>query len=278
MVDETYSTDSLKIAHSTVSNEEIACVVQKHYDIRLIDDCYLLQSGYNDVYIFECVDQSRWIARLRGIRPSGPGNIEYGVSMLDHLSAKGVGVGVAEAIRPRSGNAGVEVQLAEGPRRLVLFHFLSYENPKTLEDWESTRLGLAKIHNASEGHRGPFNLYTLDMDHLLRSPISWLLPAPSLDASLGELLKKLATDIGSDLQALGDLSWVACHGDCHGGNNFIRVSSSGEREAMPVFVRMRHLLWFSERAGRRDQWGIGALPLLRLREEAKLLEHWREEL
>ncbi len=335
MVRERDSISPLEISNSTVTSDGIFRVIQKHYDINQINEGYLLQSGYNDTYIFECVDKSRWIARLSGNRPRGSANIEYEVSMLEHLSANGVPV--AGPVRPRTGAAGVEVELAEGLRTLAVFHFINGDDPETLEDWELTGSGLAKIHNASEDYSGPASRYTLDIDHLLRSPMKLLLQVPRLDQGISELLNKLATDIESDFKAAGDLSRIGCHGDCHGGNNFIQSNSSNEREAVffdfddsgpgylaydlsvflwnqlggrkslsekasdnwnrflkgyeqerelafadrkaiPIFVRMRHLLWLSERAGRRDQWGIGALRSSHLSEDAEMLDHLRSTL
>lgn len=335
MTNDTPRTDSLTIAHSTVSSEGITYLLQKHYEIRQISECHLIQSGYNDVYVFECTDQSRWIARLSGIRPRGPANIEYEVSLLDHLNTKGVSV--ANAIRTRTGDTGIEVELPEGPRCLTVFHFVKGDNPGSLDDWQLTGSGLARIHNASDSYNGPASLYQLDINHLLRSPMKWLLNVPKLDDSLRDLLNKLAADMEFDFNALGDLNWTACHGDCHGGNNYIYAGSSSkreavffdfddsgpgylaydlavflwsqlednkslsekgssnwkqflngyeserelavvDREALPVLVRIRHILWLGEHAGRCDQWGLSALPKPWLRKQAELLEHWRKQL
>ena len=150
--------------------------------------------------------------------------------MLEHVAARGAVV--AEPVRPLSGSAGVVVSMPEGPRRLAFFHHVEGEPPDTPDDVALTGEGLATLHEAAEGYPGPASRYRYDVDHLVRAPLSWILRAPTMTVALRERFEASALAIESDLAACGPLTHVACHGDCHGGNNFIRTTRTGEREAV----------------------------------------------
>lgn len=222
--------DALPIAHSILSGEGMARLVREHYGFGPGSDCHLLRSGYNEVYALDAVDGSRRIARLGALRVRGAANVDYEVSMLEHVAARGALV--AEPVRPLSGSAGVVVSMPEGPRHLTLFHRVEGELPDTPDDIAFTGEGLATLHEAAEGYVGPTSRYRYDVDHLLRAPLSWILRVPTMDVALRKRFEASALAIESDLAACGPLTHVACHGDCHGGNNFVRPTQAGEREAV----------------------------------------------
>ncbi len=324
--------DVVPIAHSILSGDGVARLVHEHYGFGSGSDCHLLSSGYNEVYALEGVDGSRRIARLGTLRARGAANVDYEISMLEHVAARGAVV--AEPVRPLSGSAGVVVSMPEGPRWLTLFHRVEGELPDTPDDIALTGEGLATLHEAAEGYAGPVSRHRYDVDHLLRAPLSWIVQAPTMNDALRERFEASALAIESDLAACGPLTHVACHGDCHGGNNFVRTMQTGEREAVffdfddaapgplaydlavflwnllngqaapteetssewsryldgyrrrrelatadveaiPLFVRLRHVLWLGERASRSHQWGSAALPHERLIEQPDLFESWR---
>ena len=220
---------ALPIAHGILSGDGVARLVHERYGFDPAG-CHLLRSGYNEVYALDGADDSRRIARLGALRARGPADVDYEVSVLEHVTARGAVV--AEPIRPLSGAAGVLVPMPEGPRCLTLFHHVEGETPGTNDDIALTGEGLATLHAAAEDYDGPAGRYELDVEHLLRIPLSWLLQAPTMDDALHERFRTLALEIESDLAARGPLMRVACHGDCHGGNNFIRTTAAGEREAV----------------------------------------------
>jgi Ser/Thr protein kinase RdoA (MazF antagonist) len=65
----------------------------------------------------------------------------------------------------------------------------------------------------------------------LTRPLQRILTIPTLD----QKLRQDFTDIGESLkrqsEGLTNLTTVACHGDCHGGNTFINNGANGERMA-----------------------------------------------
>ena len=170
------------------------------------------------------------MARLGALRARGAANIDYEVALLEHMACRGAGV--AEPFRPRSGTSGVMVRVPEGRRCLALFRYLDGEPPESAEDIELTGAGLARLHASAADYAGPPSLYALDVAHLLTRPLGWLLQAPTLDDDLRERFGALASTLEPDRTTLQSLSRVACHGDCHGGNSFVRTANGGRREAV----------------------------------------------
>ena len=217
----------LVISHSVLASEEVRHVVEQHYPIGAVAQCYLLRRSFNEAYFLQAANGARYVARLSSIRARGPANVGYEVSMLAHLSSRGIGV--AEPILPTSGATHVMLELPEGSRPLALFRFVEGDVPESLDDVELTGAELAKIHLNSQDYAGPSSLYRIDVDHLLKTPLTWLLQAPTVDAGLRDSLNALASSLDSSLAGMPDLTAVACHGDCHGANNFIWTRPDGVR-------------------------------------------------
>lgn len=220
-------TGPLKTTHSVLASEEVAQIINAHFPVTRVADCYLLRRGFNEVYLVRCENGAKFVARLSAIRARGPANIDYEVSLLIHLASKGAGV--AEVLRPTSGGSCVDVPMPEGPRPLALFKFVEGSAPATLEDIEFTGCALAGLHMAAEGYAGPPSRFKIDADHLLHRPLEWLLSAPTVDDDLRARFSDVAAMLDSNLAERSGLSIAACHGDCHGGNNFIRIQDDGAR-------------------------------------------------
>ena len=184
-----------------------------------IEHCELLRRGFNEVYEVRAAT-GHYVARLSALRARGPSNVPYEMAQLSHLALQGAGVaeGVAGPLR---------LELPEGARDLAVFRYVEGASPESAADFGVTGEGLALLHQAAEGYAGPPSRYTLDLDHLVRRPLGWLLEAPTMDGALRDEFALLAEQV---LQQIGDaqgLTRVACHGDCHGGNNFIHTAQDG---------------------------------------------------
>jgi len=214
----------MQAAHTILSGEAIAqALSQQRGELGAIEQCELLRRGFNEVYGVRTA-KGRFVARLSALRARGPANVAYELSMLAHVQSNGgnVAAGVGDAVR---------LALPEGVRELAVFRHLEGSGPEVAQDFEPTGEELARIHQAADGYSGPASRYTLDLHHLVERPLAWLKDAPTMDESLREDYDALANEV---VQAVGGgegLKRVACHGDCHGGNNFIQTAADGSRRA-----------------------------------------------
>lgn len=202
------------IAHALSSRQE---------ELGIIEHCELLRRGFNDVYEVQ-TGKGRFVARLSALRARGPANLEYELSMLACAEANGANVaaGVGGAIK---------LTLPEGVRELAVFRHIDGTAPESPQDFEATGEELARIHQATEGYSGPISRYTLDFHHLVERPLSWLKQLPAMDEDLRDEYEALAHEVGRVLGSGAGLKLVMCHGDCHGGNNFIQAQTHGSRRA-----------------------------------------------
>ncbi|HVE54577.1 MAG TPA: phosphotransferase, partial [Ramlibacter sp.] len=97
-----------------------------------------------------------------------------------------------------------------------------------LRDVEATGRGLALLHEAARDYRGPPSLYALELPFLLDAPLQQLCAASTVDDALRTGFTALAERLRTRFAAV-PLGRVACHGDCHGGNNFMSDGADGER-------------------------------------------------
>lgn len=215
----------LEITHSILSAVEVARLVERHYAVGQVAGCQLLRRAFNEVYEITLAGCGRYAARLSALRRRGPANVEYEVSMLQHVRERG---GPAAApVMTRAGSPCVWLPLPEGERALVLFEFVEGVLPESAQEMEITGAGLARLHTAAEGYAGPESRYRLGIEHLLRMPLGWLLAAPTAGNALRAQFSALAQALEERLADAPALSTVACHGDCHGGNNFIQRPADG---------------------------------------------------
>lgn len=219
-----------RAVYSTVAADEIARCVEAAYAVGRVADCGLARRGFNDVYELQLADGRRHVARLSGLRARGEANVGYETALLWHLQR--AGVAVAAPLRTRDGAGWTTLRAAEGTRALVVFDHLEGEPPgETLADIGATGAGLAQIHAASASYEGPASRYTLDLPHLLQRPLARLLAVSTLDDALRAHFSSAADRVAQRIAGMPALSRVACHGDCHGGNNFMGDGPGGARIA-----------------------------------------------
>ncbi|OAJ55098.1 hypothetical protein A6V36_08850 [Paraburkholderia ginsengiterrae] len=220
----------MQAVYSTIGGDEIRRVLGRTFGIGPIEDCTLLQSGFNDIYEVALANGRRCVARLSSRLERGVPNVNYETALLQHL--KSAGAAVAAPWRARNGAYSVEVAAPEGSRSLVVFDFLSGKPPGN-EPTDIAVMGaeLARIHVLSRDYTGPESNYRLDFDHLLRRPLARLLALRDLSEEVRELLTSIAQTLEARIATLTDLAPVACHGDCHGGNTLMSDGPDGVRVA-----------------------------------------------
>lgn len=220
----------LEIAQSTPTAASIAALVQSHYAFGKVIESEFLRRSFNQVYKLGFASGRRVVVRLSAERPRGAPNVMYEPAALEHLAKNGFPV--ARCLRAANGQFTIEVRLPEGIRTMMLFEFLDGEfTSDTAEDIRAFGHGLATLHISGEGYQGPASTYTLDLDYLLLRPLGGLLNAPTMTADLRSQFEVLGQRLHRDILALGKLSLVFCHGDAHGGNNFIADDGQGRRRA-----------------------------------------------
>ena len=218
------------IAQTTPTGDAIARAVTQGYALGEIRDCQLLRRGFNHVYGLRFADGRRAVARLSAERPRGAPNIDYEAALLAHLKA--AGMAVAAALPARDGAVAVTLALPEGARTLMLFEHLDGDPPgEALPDIEATGRGLALLHEAAQDYRGPPSRCVLELPQLLGASLQRLCAAPMMDDALRAGFTALAQRVEARIAAMPALTRVACHGDCHGSNNFMTGGPEGARVA-----------------------------------------------
>jgi len=227
---QTNGSNPMRVVYSTIGGDEIRRVLEQAFDIAPIDDCTLLQSGFNDMYEVALADGQRCVARLSSRLERGVPNVDYETALLHHL--KRAGAAVAAPWVAKSGALSAEVAAPEGPRPLVVFDFLSGEAPgDEAADIATMGAELARIHVLSRDYKGPPSNYQLDFDHLLRRPLARLLATRALGEEVCEMLNSIARSLEGRIATLNGLTSVACHGDCHGWNTHMSDGPEGVRVA-----------------------------------------------
>jgi Ser/Thr protein kinase RdoA (MazF antagonist) len=74
----------------------------------------------------------------------------------------------------------------------------------------------------------------LELPHLLEMSLRRLCTAPTMDDGLRTDFSSVAQRLAARIAAMPALTRVACHGDCHGSNNFMSDGVDGSRVA-PFF-------------------------------------------
>ena len=217
-----------EVAHTTFAAAAVARWIVTHHAHVPVASCHLLRRGFGDAYDVRLADGQRWIARLGARRPRGAPNIAYEAALLRHLLA--CGIGVAEPVPTRSGEDAAVIQAPEGERSLFVTRWIDGELPgDNLADLEATGAGLARMHAAARSYAGPPSRYRLDVGYLVDAQLERLLRLPDLDPSLASAFGEEAARLRDHVQS-AELTRVACHGDCHGDNNLMRVAADGTRQ------------------------------------------------
>lgn len=216
----------LEIAQSTPTAASIARLVEQQYGLGAVAEADFLRRGYNQVYRLGFSDGRRVVARLCSARPRGGANVAYEAALLEHYAK--AGRHVARCLHTAGGSPAMDVQLPEGRRALMLFEYLEGEpTGDSEEDVDAFARGLAALHVVGESYEGPPSAYQLDIDFLLLQPLERLLRAPTMSADLRTEFVSLGERLHRDLLAFDGLSRIHCHGDAHGGNNFIVRDAQG---------------------------------------------------
>jgi Ser/Thr protein kinase RdoA (MazF antagonist) len=225
--------DSAAVAQTTPTGKAIAHAVARSYALGDIKDCALLRRGFNHVYGLRLGNGRRAVARLSADRPRGAPNIEYEAALLAHL--KKSGAAVAASLPTREGAPAASMALPEGERALMLFEYLDGDPPgEALRDIEATGRGLALLHEAGRSYQGPASRYLLELPGLLGASLERLCGAPMVDERLRADFTAIAQRLHDRISAMKGLSRVACHGDCHGSNNFM-TDGHGETRLASFF-------------------------------------------
>lgn len=222
---------SLEFAQSTPTASSIAALVQARYDFGKVVDSEFLRRSFNQVYRIAFDSGRRVVARLCAERPRGGPNALFEAAALAHWAQ--AGCAVSRCLPTASGEVFVQVALPEGLRELILFEHLDGEfTGDAPEDIAAFAHGLAALHLAGETYHGPESAYQLDLDHLLLKPLQTLLRASTMTAQLRSEFEALGRKMHDDISAMGELTRVLCHGDAHGGNNFVVKNAQGGHEAV----------------------------------------------
>jgi Ser/Thr protein kinase RdoA (MazF antagonist) len=222
--------NAMRAVYSTIGGEEIRRVLEQSFEVGPVDDCTLLQAGFNDIYDVRLKDGQRCVARLSSRLERGLPNVDYETALLRHLRL--AGAAVAAPWQAKSGALSIEVTAPEGARSLVVFDFLQGEPPgDDLADISVMGAELARIHVLSQNYEGPASNYRLDFDHLLRRPLARLLAMRALDEEVRDMLVSIARSLEERITTLDNLKPIACHGDCHGWNTHMRDGPGGTRVA-----------------------------------------------
>ncbi|CAD6517098.1 phosphotransferase enzyme family protein [Paraburkholderia metrosideri] len=226
----TVSSGPLRAAYSTVDGKDLRDFIASAYPFDSPFECGLLRRGFNDVYRLRFADGHSKIARLSSRRARGESNVAYETSLLCHLKASGGDV--AAPIPTHTGALSIEVDAAEGRRSLVVFEFLAGDPPGVdAHDTKTMAASLARLHRLAQSYSGPASKYVLDLQHLVSRPLQRLVNHSSVDETLVGRFSAIASDLIARIEATTQLTMVACHGDCHGGNTFMTDAPDGRRVA-----------------------------------------------
>jgi Ser/Thr protein kinase RdoA (MazF antagonist) len=205
----------------------MARFITEHYALAEPLQCRLLNRGFNDVYLVVTATSERYVFRLSHRRARGAADVRTETDFIAHLARSGVPV--AAPVQTRDGTWFVRGASPEGVREGVLFHALAGRAPEATSPADARLNGvtLARLHHAADSYRASEPLYRLDLDHLLRRPLARIEDYRRLvEADAKSDLADIAARTAERIEALADLTWTHCHGDCHGFN--ARITDAGE--------------------------------------------------
>ncbi|MHC1548793.1 phosphotransferase enzyme family protein [Phyllobacterium sp. K27] len=226
--------NAAKIRYSTPHVDAIKALLRDRYVLPASLDVTFLRRGFNDSYLVHSDSEKLAVLRLSGWRARGPEDVESETDLLAFLDE--AGVPVAAPIPTRDGRLFSRLELPQGERSAVLFRYAEGEEPgyHSVEAARAQGVTMARIHDAAEKYpRLNSGTYRLDLDHLLHRPLASVLALGLLDTDSAESLTELASRLSTSVTAIDALTWVSCHGDCHGGN--ARIAKAGPLKEQAIF-------------------------------------------
>jgi len=206
--------------YSTLSPEPLLDLVCREYSFASFKECKLLARGLNDTYILRTDSDERYILRVYRANWRSLEEIAFELDALMHLHKKGVHVSIP---LPRRDHGLVHsIKTIEGIRHVVLFTFARGKNPKYENGDEAVQYGkaVARVHKATDDFTTTHSRFSLDLDHLIYSPVKAIRPFLQQRPRDLEHLEDLCTRLSTALSSLplGNLEQGFCHGDLHGWN------------------------------------------------------------
>jgi len=217
----------LEALYTTCRAETIGRFVSEHFALPAPLNCRMLNRGFNDTYMVTAASGERYVFRLSHQRARGAADVRTETDFIAHLARSGVPV--AAPVQTRDGAAFVRALAPEGVREGVLFHALDGRAPTAASTADARANGatLAMVHDSALSYCASAPLYRLDLDHLLRRPLARIQEfRRMIDTDANTALDEIAERTAARIEAIDDLTWTHCHGDCHGFN--ARISASGE--------------------------------------------------
>ncbi|WP_064686260.1 phosphotransferase enzyme family protein [Rhizobium bangladeshense] len=213
--------------YSTPRIETIGRFIDKHYDLPGPVHCRMLQRGLNDVYLVMTSTGDRYVFRLSHHRSRGRADLKTETAFLTHL--RRAGVPVAAPMPTRDGAFFLQGETPEGTREGVLFREVSGREPDAADAGDARANGrtLALMHDAAQTFSSEGAIYRLDLEHLLHRPHAVIRDSGVVqDADILSDLESIAARTAKAIEACENLTWIHCHGDCHGFN--ARINDRGE--------------------------------------------------
>lgn len=213
----------LAVNHSVISSDALLPVICECYEIGDVLECRFLSNGLNDTYLV-ITNERKYIFRIYKANWRSKSDIDYEVELLNHLISKGIPV--SYPVVKKDGNYLSELAAPEGQRFAALFTFAEGEYSDKKESCSLYGEQVAKMHLVMDEFHCNHGRFTIDLDHLLKSPI------PSIKRFLShrpediEYLESLTVLLRNRVNnSLSKLDWGVCHGDLHGGNVHFHKSS-----------------------------------------------------
>jgi Ser/Thr protein kinase RdoA (MazF antagonist) len=215
------------VVDSVLSTTGLISNVLSGYDIGSAIECRLLNRGLNDTY-FISAETGKFVLRVYRKEWRSRSDILFELDAILHLHRKGVPVSVP--ISRRDGEMISIVAAPEGLRCVVMFTYAhgkdpTYEGDGPCEAYLYGKLA-GRIHAATDGFKSMHPRYSMDLEHLLTTPLRALQPFLShrlkdweYVVGLSERLRSLVSSL-----PLEKLETGFCHGDLHGWNAHIDQS------------------------------------------------------
>ncbi|ARM11315.1 MULTISPECIES: phosphotransferase enzyme family protein [Rhizobium] len=214
-------------SYSTPRIEAIGRFIDKHYALAGPVHCRMLHRGLNDLYLVTNGAGERYVFRLSHHRSRGRADVNTETAFLTHLQRAGVPAAVP--IPTQDGALFLPGCTPEGTREAVLFREISGREPSATDAGDARANGktLALLHNAAQTFSSEGAVYRLDLEHLLYRPHARIRDSGVVeDADVLRDLETIATRTAKAIEASENLTWIYCHGDCHGFN--ARIDAAGD--------------------------------------------------